>query len=92
MKSIGAIAFGTVVAMAASTAYAQGTSATLSSTTHATQAPYFFSPGVEQSGRQSSAPLFTIGGFGVHVWAPVEQPYNTDADRNVAADPIWAAG
>jgi hypothetical protein len=92
MKSIGAIVSGVIVVVAAATANGQERNAVLSSTAHATQAPYYFSGGVEQSDRQSPAPLFTIGGFGVHAWAPVEPPYDADADRNLAADPRWAAG
>jgi hypothetical protein len=36
--------------------------------------------------------LFTIGGVGVHVWAPVEPPYNAEANGNLAARNIWSPG
>jgi hypothetical protein len=29
-------------------------------------------------------PLFTIGGLGVHVWAPVESPYDSHANGSLA--------
>jgi hypothetical protein len=38
---------------------------------------------------QQSRPLFTIGGFGVYLWAPVESPYDAAMNRNLAADPAW---
>jgi hypothetical protein len=37
-------------------------------------------------------PLFTIGGVEVRVWAPVAPPYNSKADRDLAATNIWSAG
>jgi hypothetical protein len=36
-----------------------------------------------------SSPLFKIGRLPVHVWAPVEPGYNTEANGNLAADPLW---
>jgi hypothetical protein len=38
-----------------------------------------------------SAPQFTIGGVGVHVWAPLEQHYNSGANRDPAGEPPWGA-
>jgi hypothetical protein len=49
------------------------------------------SVGSEASGRQPRK-LFTIGGLGVGLWAPVEAPYNAKMDRNLAADPLWTPG
>ena len=47
------------------------------------------------SGTEGSVPqshtLFTIAGVGVSVWAPVEPFYNGNANRNLAADPLWEA-
>jgi hypothetical protein len=37
-------------------------------------------------------PLFTIGGVGVHVWAPVPPPYNAEANGDLAARYLWGAG
>jgi len=36
-----------------------------------------------------SRPLFTIGHFEVHLWAPVEPPYDANDNRNQAANPVW---
>ncbi len=35
--------------------------------------------------------LFTIGNVGVGVWAPVEPVYDSSANRNQAANPLWEA-
>ena len=37
-------------------------------------------------------PLFMIGRVPVYLWAPVEPPYNPNANRDPAADPLWLAG
>ena len=37
-------------------------------------------------------PLFTIGGVGVHVWAPVPPPYNAEANGVLAARHLSGAG
>ena len=56
-----------------------------------------FSSGQDQqhsisSGVPQTSSLFTIGRVGVHVWAPVEQPYNAEANGNLAAKDIWSQG
>jgi hypothetical protein len=33
--------------------------------------------------------LFTIGNVPVTVWAPVQPPYNSRANRTGAANPLW---
>jgi hypothetical protein len=43
-------------------------------------------------GSQQKAPLFTLGGAEVRVWAPVAPPYNAEANGNLAARDIWGAG
>jgi hypothetical protein len=43
-------------------------------------------------GAPRTSPLFTIGGVEVRVWAPVEPPYNAEANGNLAARDIWSAG
>jgi hypothetical protein len=46
------------------------------------------------SGRddRQSRPLFTLGGLGVRVWAPLEPHYNAEANRNLAGESIGGAG
>jgi hypothetical protein len=39
-----------------------------------------------------SHPLFTVGGVEVHLWTPVAPPYDSHANRNFAANPLWEAG
>jgi hypothetical protein len=39
--------------------------------------------------RAESRPLFTIGNFEVHLWSPVEPPYDANDNRNQAANPVW---
>lgn len=36
-------------------------------------------------------PLFKLGNMPVGVWAPVEPPYDSTANRNNAANPLWYA-
>jgi hypothetical protein len=36
-------------------------------------------------------PLFRLGDVPVVVWAPVEPPYDSNANRNNAANPLWYA-
>jgi hypothetical protein len=36
-----------------------------------------------------SQPLFTIGELGVHVWAPVESPYDSHANTNLATGSLF---
>jgi hypothetical protein len=37
-------------------------------------------------------PLFTFDGIEVRAWAPVQAHYSAQANRNLAALPIWNAG
>ncbi len=37
-----------------------------------------------------SHPLFTVGRFGVYLWAPVEPPYDAAMNRSLAANPAWS--
>jgi hypothetical protein len=34
-------------------------------------------------------PLYTFGGFGVYVWAPVAPPYDANHNGNLAANSVW---
>jgi hypothetical protein len=43
-------------------------------------------------GALQTSPLFTSGGAGVRMWAPVAPPYNAGANGNLAARNIWGAG
>ena len=45
-----------------------------------------------QENRDQSRPLFTFGGLEVHVWAPLEAPYNSKVNRSRAEDPLWSQG
>ena len=57
---------------------------------HLTVAP---APSFEnQESREQSRPLFTIGGLEVHVWAPLEAPYNAKMNRSGVEDPLWSQG
>ena len=44
------------------------------------------------SGPAQTSSLFTIGGFEVHLWAPVAPPYNAEANGHLATRDIWSAG
>ena len=46
---------------------------------------------VSSQDRRQSHPLFTLGGLGVRVWAPLEPHYNVEANRNLAGQSIWGA-
>jgi len=39
--------------------------------------------------QSESRPLFTIGNFEVHLWSPVEPPYDAHNNMNQAANPVW---
>ena len=85
-----AIAFGAFVALAAAAAHGQEPSPP------DVDSGYVFGrgsavDGSARGGAQSPA-LFTIGGMNVRVWAPMEPHYNTEADRDPAAEPLWGAG
>jgi len=85
----GAILLGSFTALVTTVAYGQVPGPALSTTLHVTPAPYYLPFGEELGDGQAATPQLTVGGFVVHVWAPMEAPYNTDADRNLAADPVW---
>jgi hypothetical protein len=44
------------------------------------------------AGPAQTSPLFTIGGFEVHLWAPVAPPYNAEANGDPATRDIWSPG
>jgi hypothetical protein len=87
MNPIMTAALGSLALLAASAAYAQQRNSP------AAGASYVFGAGPASGGSPvdapGSSPLFTIGGVGVHVWAPVEPHYNGEANRDPAAESLW---
>jgi hypothetical protein len=51
------------------------------------RAPYI--PPVAPANPFPVKPLFTVGGFGVYLWAPVAPPYDASNNRNFAANSVW---
>jgi hypothetical protein len=49
------------------------------------------STSVSASGLPTPAPLRTIGGVGIRVWAPVAPPYNAEANGDLAARNVWGS-
>jgi hypothetical protein len=87
MNTAGALILGTFVAIGATSAFGQEQLPEDAGTNHRFGASSA-SVAPEPDDRQSR-PLFKIGGLPVHVYAPVEPPYNAAANRNLAADPLW---
>ena len=46
---------------------------------------------VSAGGLPTRSPLRSIGGVGIHVWAPVAPPYNAEANGDLAARNIWGS-
>jgi hypothetical protein len=84
------VAFGGLAVLAASTAFGQERSSS------AVDTGYVFGAGPVADGfardESQSPPLFTIGGVGVRVWAPMEPHYNGEANRDPAAESLWGPG
>lgn len=78
-----------MVFFVASGATAQAQVQQLSDQSQTTQAPYYY-PTLQPP--PEPTPLFDVGGIPVGVWAPVEAPYNSRMNRNLASDPLWEAG
>jgi len=89
MKTTGAAVLGVSALMVATAVCARAQSPPTPSISHAVTGSSV-APGIEGSAPQSR-PLFTIAGVGVSVWAPVEPIYDGNANRNLAADPLWEA-
>ena len=84
-----AVVFGVVVVAGLQTANAQEANRQTPSVDQVTE------PGQKgfasaQDDRQSP-PMFTLGGLGVRVRAPLEPHYNFEANRNLAGQSIWGA-
>jgi len=90
MKRIGAALVGVSALVLAMAASGQAQSPAAPSMSEAVQAPSV--PAGTETGVRESSPLFRIGEFPVFLWAPVEPPYDTHMNRNLAADPLWEAG
>ena len=75
--------------LAAPAAFAQGTESYLSGTT---KAPPYVLPGQMQQTPASAPVLFKVAGLRVRLWAPVPASYDSNANRNRAADPLWVGG
>jgi hypothetical protein len=90
MHPIMAVAFGGLAAIVASTANAQEPSSPILDTGHAI--------GIGSAADNAapdqppSRPLFTVGNLDVRIWAPMEPHYNGDANRDAAAESLWAPG
>lgn len=87
MNRIGAVMLGASALMVATVASGRAESSAVTSASEATTSRLAPTGGIPEK-----TPLFTIGGVGVYLWAPVEPPYNANSNRNGAADPLWEAG
>jgi hypothetical protein len=88
MNGIGAIALAASVLMVATVASGRARSSEVPGASKATPAQSV--PAGNKSSVPPSTPLFTIGGVvGVYLWAPVEPAYDANANRNIAANPLW---
>jgi hypothetical protein len=90
MNKTAAMAFTVSTLLMATVATTQARTPQIPGTSETTQDP-FVPPAPESSGPQSHT-LFKIAGVPVHVWAPVEAPYDPNMDRTAAANPMWEAG
>ena len=88
MKTIGVVVLGASVMMLATVAHvrAQNPDWDVNQTRQTNSVEGSLEGSVPQS-----QPLFTIGGVGVHVWAPVESPYDSHANTNLATGSLFGA-
>jgi hypothetical protein len=89
MNTVGLLVLGTFAALAVVSDPGQQQMLSEASTNHQFGAQN--SSVASDPAGQLSRPLLKIGGLPVYVGAPVEPPYNSAANRNLAADPIWGA-
>lgn len=73
--------------LVATAAMAQAATRATPEMNEVTRAPFI--PPLAPASPSQSRPLFTVGDFGVYLWAPVPPPYDANNDRNFAADPVW---
>ena len=90
MNRIGAVVLGASALMVATVAAGRAQRSEVPSASQTTTAQSV--PAGTGRNIPESKPLFMIGGVGVYLWAPVEPPYDANANRNLAADPLWEAG
>jgi hypothetical protein len=89
MKTMGAVVVGASVLMLA----AAGSAGAQNSEWNQSQpAPIESAQGTVEDNAPEGQPLFTIGGLGVHVWAPVESPYDSRANGSLAGGPMGEGG
>jgi hypothetical protein len=90
----GAFIFGVLPLLAATAAYAQAQVPQVGGAVRAPQAPALYTlPGaiIAPGGGQLPPIVGNVGEVPVRVWAPVPPPYDTEADRNGAANPFPTA-
>jgi hypothetical protein len=90
MNKLGVVAFAAAALTVSAAASAQAQTPASPDVSHVTRAPAL--PPPPQQGEPQSRSLFTIGGFEVHLWAPVEPHYDPNLNRNQAANPVWDDG
>lgn len=85
MTRIGVVFLGALPLLLATAAYAQAPTPQAGGTV---QTPALV-PGEVAPPNNGPEPLFSIGNLPVSVWAPTELPYNTQANRSAADNPLW---
>ena len=90
MKVIGMAVLGAFALLAGATASAWAQSPQVPERNHLMMAPPL--QGDYDEANQGTHTLFSIGDLGVHVWAPVEPPYDSSMNRTAAGDPAWDSG
>jgi hypothetical protein len=90
MKRTGAFVFGVLPLLAATAAFAQTRAPQVNGRVQAPQAQPYTLPGAITPPAASQLPpaVGRVGTQPVRVWAPVLPPYDTEADRNGAANPF----
>ena len=82
MKAIRVALFGGLIALMATAAYAQGVG---SQTTALSGKSWLAAP---SRTAQSPTQLFVMGGTAFGIWTPVAPPYDVNANRNFAGNPL----
>ncbi|HEX3575886.1 MAG TPA: hypothetical protein VHU42_14890 [Rhodopila sp.] len=90
MNKTAAVTFTVSALLMATVATTRAETVRIPSTSETTQNPLV--PPAPQSNGPQSRTLFKIAGVPVHLWAPVEAPYDANMDRTAAANPIWEDG
>jgi hypothetical protein len=90
-KTLLGVALAGTLLMATATAYGQQRSPETTVSARETLVAPSLTVGAARHSR-STPPLFTFGGVEVRAWAPVQPHYSAQANRNLAALPIWNAG